>query len=184
MKSIKNMMPCSATVIRNGVEHKIPVEDVVIGDLVHLSYGNKVPADVRIIESHDLKFDKSMLTGESEAVEGTIECTDDRYVESKNIAFMTTLITNGQGKGVVVAVGDQTIMGRIAGLTSQTSNKETTLQKELRRFVNIIASIAVSTAVLVLLVWAFWLRVQYPNYLDVSNIMVSIYFSNLFPRLV
>ena len=56
-----------------------------------------MPADVRLIESHDLKFDKSMLTGESDAIEGTVDCTDDRYVESKNIAYMTTLITQGQG---------------------------------------------------------------------------------------
>jgi sodium/potassium-transporting ATPase subunit alpha len=175
MKSIKNMMPCSATVIRNGVEHKIPVEDVVIGDLVHLSYGNKVPADVRIIESHDLKFDKSMLTGESEAVEGTIECTDDRYVESKNIAFMTTLITNGQGKGVVVAVGDQTVMGRIAGLTSQTNEKQTSLQREITRFVIFIGVLAVSTVVILLIVWAAWLRIHYPNYIDVPSMMVNIF---------
>jgi len=72
--------------------------------LVVLSYGTKVPADVRLIESHDLKFDRSMLTGESEAIEGTVECTDERYVESKNIAYMTTLITNGQGKGIVIAL--------------------------------------------------------------------------------
>jgi P-type E1-E2 ATPase len=63
MKSIKNMMPSSASVIRNGSEQKIPVEKIVVGDLVVLSYGAKVPADVRIIESIDLKFDKSMLTG-------------------------------------------------------------------------------------------------------------------------
>jgi sodium/potassium-transporting ATPase subunit alpha len=133
MKSIKNMMPSAATVIRDGTEFKIPIEEVVVGDLVLLEYGHKVPADVRIIESHDLKFDKSMLTGESEAIEGTIECTDECYVESKNIAFMTTLITNGQGKGIVVATGDQTMMGKIAGLTSSSAEKQTSLQKEISR---------------------------------------------------
>jgi len=102
MKSIKNMMPTQAVVIRNGVEKKIQVEELVVGDLVVLSYGTKVPADIRITETRDLKFDKSMLTGESEAIEGTVECTDERYVESKNIAYMTTLITNGQGKGIVI----------------------------------------------------------------------------------
>ena len=96
------MMPSAASVIRDGREEKIPTEELVVGDLVILSYGNKVPADCRIIETKDLKFDKSMLTGESEAIEGTVECTDEKYVESKNIAYMTTLVTQGKGKGLVV----------------------------------------------------------------------------------
>ena len=82
MKSIKNMLPTEALVIRNGVEKKIPAEELVIGDLVLLSYGTKVPADIRLTVVQDIKFDKSVLTGESEAVEGT----DERYVESENTA--------------------------------------------------------------------------------------------------
>ena len=57
------MMPCMAYVIRNGKELTVPVEEIVVGDLITLMCGNKVPADCRIVESHDLKFDKSMLTG-------------------------------------------------------------------------------------------------------------------------
>ncbi len=139
MKSIKNMLPTEALVIRNGVEKKIPAEELVVGDLCLLSYGTKVPADIRLTVTQDIKFDKSMLTGESEAIEGTVECTDERYVESKNIAYMTTLITNGQGRGIVIETGDQTMMGSIASLTSQTSDKKSTLQKELQRFVFIVA---------------------------------------------
>ena len=70
MKSIKGMMAADSTVIRNGVEQKVPAANIVVGDLVLLTYGNKVPADLRLIESMDLKFDRAMLTGESEAVEG------------------------------------------------------------------------------------------------------------------
>ena len=173
MKSIKNMMPSSATVVRNGKEKKIAVEELVVGDVVCLLYGQKVPADVRITESRDLKFDKSMLTGESEAIEGTVECTDDKYVESKNIGYMTTLVTNGQGKGVVIFVGDNTIMGKIAGLTSQTVDQETHLQKELKRFVFIIGCLAVTMAIIVIIVWAAWLRVQYPNYINIPSLMVN-----------
>ncbi len=61
MKSIKKMMPTETIVIRNGIEMKIHVEDLVIGDLVLLTYGGKVPADIRLIETHDLKFDRSMV---------------------------------------------------------------------------------------------------------------------------
>jgi len=173
MKSIKNMMPSTATVIREGKEEKIPVEEVVVGDLVLLQYGQKVPADVRIIESHDLQFDKSMLTGESEAIDGTVECTDESYVESKNIGYMTTLITNGRGKGIVVDTGNKTLMGKIAGLTSDTSKKSTTLQKELRRFVLIIGTAALIMAVIVIVVWASWLRVKHKDYINVPSIMVN-----------
>ena len=172
MNSIKNMMPGSAIVIRNGHEINIPVEEVVVGDLVHLAYGNKVPGDVRIIESHDLRFDKSMLTGESEAIEGTVECTDNRYVESKNIAYMTTLITNGQGKGLVVAVGDQTFMGKIAILTNDTNEKESSLQKEIKRLTLLVSVMALITMVLLVVIWAAVLRVKYPKFIDTPSIIV------------
>jgi sodium/potassium-transporting ATPase subunit alpha len=173
MQSIKKMMPNSATVIRNGKEKIIPVEEIVIGDLVNLSYGTKVPADIRLIESNDLKFDKSMLTGESEPIEGTTEQTDDRYIESKNIAYMTTLITNGQGRGIVIETANATCMGSIACLTNQAEEKKTTLQIELRRFVIIVSCSATFMALVVVVVWASWLRSSYPNYINVSSLMVN-----------
>jgi sodium/potassium-transporting ATPase subunit alpha len=166
------MMPHSALVIRNGHETKILVDDVVVGDLVCLSYGNKVPADVRLTESHDLKFDKSMLTGESEAVEGTVECTDDRYVESKNMAYMTSLVTCGLGKGIVVATGNNTFMGKIATLTSSTNVKKSVLQREITRFVMLISVCTFFSMTILVVVWATWLRVKEPLFIDVPSIMV------------
>ena len=133
----------------------------------------KVPADVRLIESHDLKFDRSLLTGESEAVEGVVECTDQVYVESKNMAFMSTLITNGQGRGVVVCTGKETMIGRIACLTNQTSQKEISLQKEIRRFVVFISVLAITTVVILLIIWAAHIRLHYPSYIDVPTMMVN-----------
>ena len=114
------------------------------------------------------------MTGESDAIDGTVECTDERYVESKNIAYMTTLITNGQGKGIVIETGDKTMMGSIAGLTSETTQKETTLQLELKRFIKIvvIASLIMGTACVI--AWAAWLRTSYPDYIDVSGMLVSV----------
>ena len=114
------------------------------------------------------------MTGESDAIDGTVECTDERYVESKNIAYMTTLITNGQGKGIVIETGDKTMMGSIAGLTSETTQKETTLQLELKRFIKIvvIASLIMGTACVI--AWAAWLRTSYPDYIDVSSMLVNV----------
>ena len=70
MKSIKGMMAADANCIRDGIQVQVPASQLVVGDLVFLTYGNKVPADMRLIESMDLRFDRAMLTGESEAVEG------------------------------------------------------------------------------------------------------------------
>ena len=151
----------------------VPSEEVVPGDILKLLYGQKVSADCRIIETKDLKFDKSMLTGESEAIEGTVEATDEKYVESKNMAYMTTLITQGQGKGLVVATGDRTMMGKIAGLTGQTVEKKTNLQIEIQRFINIICIGAAISGIVVVVTWAAWLRVSYPAYIDYVSLMIN-----------
>ncbi len=69
-----------------------------------------------------------MLTGESEAVDGSAECTDESYSESKNVAFMTTMITNGTGRAIVTATGQNTAIGSIAALSSGTKEGKTTLE--------------------------------------------------------
>ena len=173
MKSIKNMMPSEATVIRDGVECKIPVTDIVIGDIVILTNGSKVPADILIIESHDLKFDRSMLTGESEAIDGSTSCTDENYNESKNVGFMATLITNGNGKAIVTLTGSNTLIGSIASLTSGgVKEKPTTLQLEIKKFVILIAVLAVTTVVICVINWAAWVR-NFPNYITVPMFLVN-----------
>jgi sodium/potassium-transporting ATPase subunit alpha len=174
MKSIKNLMPSSAQVIRDGKEISVQASELVIGDLVLLKYGSKCPADVRIIETSDLKFDKSMLTGESEPIEATVEHTNESYSETKNIGFMTTLITNGNGKGVVVSTGDNTMIGIIAKLTNQGKAKQTSLQKEITRFVVMIVIMAVTTVTILLILWGAWLKVKYPTYIDTSAAMVNV----------
>ncbi|CAG8639542.1 12195_t:CDS:2 [Racocetra persica] len=173
MKSINSMLPSTATVIRDGKSQSIPLSTLVIGDLVLLKIGAKVPADVRIINQVDLKFDKSVLTGENKPVNATVEMTDDIYLESRNIGLMGTLITNGEGLGIVVATGDRTVMGKIAKLSSSTSQERSILQKEITSFVIIITCLAITTAALTLIVWAAWLRVDYPNFIDLSGALVN-----------
>lgn len=173
MKSIRGLIPNTAMVIRDGLEQKIMAEDVVIGDLLLLVYGTKVAADVRIVESRELKFDRSILTGESEPVDGSVECTHESYLETKNMAFMTTLVTNGQGLGLVVATGQKTMIGKISGMTRTAEKKTTNLQKELKRFVLMIGSAAIVMAIIVAIVWSTWLRVKYPNYINLSSFLVN-----------
>ncbi|KXN71431.1 hypothetical protein CONCODRAFT_5866, partial [Conidiobolus coronatus NRRL 28638] len=84
MASINNMLPSQVIVSRDSKEVSVPTSELVLGDLIHIKYGNKIPADLRIIQTSDLKLDKSVLTGEVEPVNCTVECTDDNHLESKN----------------------------------------------------------------------------------------------------
>lgn len=114
MKSIKSMMSATTTVIRDGQTTQIPTEDIVPGDIVVLSLGERVPADLRVVSVHGLRVDQSILTGESEPVALRTKQTSDNYLESKNITFCGASVVEGSGVGLVVATGSQTMMGSIA----------------------------------------------------------------------
>ncbi|KAJ1914482.1 hypothetical protein IWQ60_008792, partial [Tieghemiomyces parasiticus] len=173
MKSINNMLPASCDVIRDGILKTIPASELVTGDRVQLNYGNKVPADVRIIECVDLKFDKSVLTGENDPIKATVEYTSENYLETRNMGLMGTLVTNGNGVGIVVATGDSTVMGKISKLTTGTKKTRSTLQVEITRFVTLIASLAFSTAAILLIVWGTWLRRSFPTFINTSTALIN-----------
>jgi len=102
--------------------HEIPLEEVVVGDIVHLAAGDMVPADLRIIQAKDLFIGQSALTGESEPVEKTdavLKKEADSITEYQNLAFMGSNVISGAAKGVVMAVGDVTIFGDMAGNISE-----------------------------------------------------------------
>lgn len=114
MKSIQKMLPSLAVVVRNGVQDNIPINELVPGDIVNLVNGSSVPADVRILSANSLKVDQSMLTGESEPIKLTNKSTNIHYLETRNITFSGGTIVQGNGKGIVVSTGNQTIMGSLA----------------------------------------------------------------------
>ncbi|KAI7889874.1 uncharacterized protein EV154DRAFT_603696 [Mucor mucedo] len=175
MNSINNMLPTQTLVLRDGKVVTIDAANLVPGDLVHIKMGNKIPADLRLIQvSDDLKFDRSVLTGESDAIPGTVDATDDNVLETHNVAMMGTHCLNGSAVGVVVSIGDKTLMGRIARLSLADPNTRTTLQVEILRFVIIIAVLSISVGSICLITWAAWLRVDYPDFLSVSAALVAI----------
>lgn len=96
----------------------VKVENIVVGDIVLLNAGDKIPADLRIFESEKLYVDNSSLTGESKPQLRTTFFTHLDPLESKNLAFLGTLVIEGSGTGVVIRTGDRSFMGRIASLTS------------------------------------------------------------------
>lgn len=132
MASITGMIPAESLVLRDGQQKSIPASDLVVGDIIYVNLGNKCPADFRIIQcSGDLKFDRSVLTGESEPIAGTTETTDPNFMESRNIGMQGTHIVSGNGIGVVIQTGDTTVFGRIAKLSASGSPSLTTLQRVL-----------------------------------------------------
>lgn len=119
---------------------------------MEIKMGDKVPADVRIIQSREMKVDNSALTGEADPLLRTTECTSpDNPLETKNLAFFGTLIKEGSGKGIVVNIGDRTVMGQIADLATGGETPPSPLNIELKRFVILISIIAVSMGVLLFL---------------------------------
>jgi sodium/potassium-transporting ATPase subunit alpha len=96
---------------------------LVVGDVVKIELGKKIPADLRIVDSQGMKVDNSSLTGETELLARTNKCTDDNPLETKNIAFFSTLNREGTGKGVVFATGDRTFIGQIANLAASAGQE-------------------------------------------------------------
>ncbi|KAH8662348.1 putative H /K ATPase alpha subunit [Xylariales sp. PMI_506] len=174
MKSITNMLPENALVIRNSKQESLPASELVPGDIIIMKAGNKLPADVRFIQvSGDARFDRSILTGESAPLAATINATDENYLETKNIGLQGTHCTSGNCTGLVVSTGDRTVFGRIANLTHEPKAKMTTLEREILYFVIIICSIMLSMIIIVIAVWAGWLRKSYPDWISVSALIVD-----------
>jgi sodium/potassium-transporting ATPase subunit alpha len=122
---------------------------LVPGDLVVLEFGKRIPADVRITESQEMKVDNSSLTGESLLLLRTPNCTNrENPLETKNLAFFGTLCKEGSGKGIVLFTGDNTVIGQIAGLASSAVSDISPLRKELNRYIAIILSIALVVGVI------------------------------------
>ncbi|KAF5403125.1 Sodium/potassium-transporting ATPase subunit alpha [Paragonimus heterotremus] len=143
MESFKTMVPQMAHVIRNGESTTISAADLVVGDLVDVKFGDRVPADLRLIHASGLKVDNSSLTGESEPQSRSAMCTDVNPLETKNLIFFSTNIVEGTGRGLVIRTGNETVMGRIARLTTTIGNQQTPLGQELSHFIDIITIVAV-----------------------------------------
>ncbi|KAG6852416.1 hypothetical protein C0991_012198 [Blastosporella zonata] len=175
MNSILDLLPADCLVIREGQTSRMPVAELAAGDVVMLSVGNKVPADIRLIEtSGDVRFDRAVLTGESEEIEGNIEDLGETFLEAPNIALMGTHVTNGHAKGIVVLTGGRTVMGRISKLTSNTKIKPTLIQQEITRFIRLIICLTVVLAASILIVWAAWLRRDHPTYMGVVSMLNNV----------
>ena len=135
--ALRRLAAAQATVVRGGQARQVPARELVPGDIVLLEAGNQVPADLRLIEIAQLKVDEAALTGESVTVgkqagvlTGALHSLGDRL----NMAFKGTTVTHGRGRGLVVATGMVTELGKVAGLLEQESDLGTPLQRRLAAF--------------------------------------------------
>ncbi len=136
LKAIRQMLSPNAMVLRDGRQTTIRAEDLVPGDIVLLQSGDKVPADLRLFRVKSLQIQESVLTGESMAVEKITEPVAQEVMigDRRCIAYSGTLVTHGQGRGVVVATGVQTEIGRISKLVSEVTSITTPLLRQMSQF--------------------------------------------------
>lgn len=147
LNSFLSLVPLMCTVIRNGHPIEINAKDVVIGDILSIKSGDKIPADVRIIQANDFKVDNSSITGESEPQERFPSVFDCSYLEAGNLVFSGTLAVSGDALGIVIRTGDESVLGQIAKLTCSDDGRQSQMSKEIDLFVKKIALVAFLMAV-------------------------------------
>jgi magnesium-transporting ATPase (P-type) len=155
VRALKKMVVAKARVIRDGKEVEINGEEVVPGDLVLLASGGRVPADVRLIKTIELRVDESMLTGESIPAEKTSQTiAEDNLTpgDQRNMGFLGTVVVNGRAKGVVVATGPRTVLGHIARDVQEVIGIKAPLQEKIDRFAHTIGVIVLVAASLLFLI--------------------------------
>ncbi|XP_076627752.1 sodium/potassium-transporting ATPase subunit alpha [Colletes latitarsis] len=176
MESFQQMLPQKAKVLRDGAKKELCVAELVVGDIVLLETGDRVPADIRILECQGLKVDNASITGESIPLLRTANVPlTDSVIEAKNLVFFSTDIVEGTGKGVVVACGDHTVMGRVAKLTSKLKPRPTPLSREIHRFMKLISSWAIFLG---LLFFTLSIAMGY-NWIDSIVFLIGIIVANV-----
>ena len=148
LKAIDRLLSPRAMVLRAGERCIVDAGELVPGDVVLLQSGDKVPADLRLFRVHALQIQEAMLTGESEAVEKTVEPLPEEAVigDRRNMAYSGTLVTHGRGSGVVVATGSATEIGRISGMLAQVRTLTTPLLRQMSRFAAWLTGIIVAVS--------------------------------------
>jgi len=134
LKSLEKLSAPNARVLRHGVPAVIPASEVVPGDIILLEAGDRIPADVRLIETHTFRCDESALTGESMPVDkdaSVVLPAEADLAERRNMAYAGTVVTQGRARGVVVATGMRTEVGKIAGALKSVVREKTPLQSSL-----------------------------------------------------
>lgn len=155
MAALNRMVVPRVRVHRNRATQEISAKDIVPGDILEFEAGNVIAADLRILQSFNLKVQEATLTGESEPVEKDpqpLEVEDLPLGDRKSMAYMGTVVMYGRGVGVAIGTGMQTELGKIAGLIGSVENRKTPLQEKLDKLGKLLALVGVGAALLILCV--------------------------------
>lgn len=150
LEGFLSLVPSNVLVIRNGQMTEIPAIDVVVGDLITLKTGNRVPADARIIWSDNVRVDNSSLTGESEPQERDSKVAKGDPLEARNLLFSGTSMISGEAMGIVVRVGSATVIGRLAQYAVMAPKRTSQLEHEMTIVIHRLVLVAFVLGVLAL----------------------------------
>jgi len=159
LEKIKHLLSLKSTVIRDSNRSEIAAEELVVGDIVFLSTGDKIPADIRLTEVNNLRVEEASLTGESEAVSKKTSAVAEGTLlgDRKSMVYTGTTIRQGSAKGIVVATGTDTELGKINKMLSETKSVETPLIRKINKFGKDLSIGIIGFATLVLL-FGFFVR--------------------------
>ncbi|MBI4825257.1 MAG: cation-transporting P-type ATPase [Nitrospirae bacterium] len=173
VEELKKLLPFRVKVLRDGAVKEIESGNVVPGDMMLLSEGDKVPADARIIESNRLTVNNAPLTGESDSKQRRPDESIGEFFESPNIVFAGTLVVSGSGRAVAFATGMSTEFGKIAHLTGGVQELLSPLQKEITRVTKIVAVIAMITGISFFTLGFFVGKGFWQNFLFAIGIIIA-----------
>ncbi len=173
MEAIRQMLAPRTSVLRDGQRRNLDTVFVVPGDVVLLEAGEKVPADLRLIEANGLQIQEAILTGESVPVEKATEpvAVEATIGDRSCMAFSGTLVTNGTGRGIVVATAEKSEIGRISGMLSQVEELTTPLIRQMDRFAQLLTIVILLIAVVL---FAFGYFVQHHPFQDLFMAVVGL----------
>ena len=177
LEALRNMSAPTARVLRQGEESIIPARELVTGDIVMLSDGDMVPADLRLIESANLKVQEASLTGESvpsEKEAAAILPEDCALGDRCNMAYTSAIVTYGRAAGVVVATGMNTEVGNIAGMLDKQDDMDTPLKRKLDAVGKTLTGIGLIVCVLIFAIGALYQRPLIPQLLVAISLAISI----------
>ncbi|MEJ5167830.1 MAG: HAD-IC family P-type ATPase, partial [Arcobacteraceae bacterium] len=171
INSLKNMLNTKSTVLRDSNKVSIDSREITVGDIVFLSSGDKIPADMRIVYAKNLHIDESALTGESVPSQKSTNVLDIDVVlaDRDNMAYGGTLVTYGHGIGVVTSIGDNTQTGKIASLIHDSISIDTPLTKKITQFSKTLLWIILGLAVLTF-IFGYFIH----NYNAIDMFMASV----------
>jgi magnesium-transporting ATPase (P-type) len=173
LDSIRNMLSAEARTLRSGETRLISAEELVPGDVVLLESGDRIPADLRLVDVKNLRTEEAALTGESVPIDKTTAAVAERATvgDREGMAFSGTLVSSGRGKGVVVATGSETELGRINQLMAGVSALDTPLLRQIKKFGYAITGVI---AVVAVLVFAYGRWVRGMDFVPIFQAVVSI----------